>query len=379
VTTINGARLQISWGLVAQYGDQVPLFFYSRLFVSHPHVRDMFPLGMASQRDKLVTALGTVVSHVDDLPTVVPVLQQLGRDHRRFAVMRDHYPAVGEALLATLEHFLGDEWSDELAADWAAAYNIVAGVMIEAAEADGHRPAWYEASVAGLERRTASIAVIRLQPTEPIPYRAGQSLSMEVSSRPRLWRYYSPATLPAADGSFEIHVRSIGGGAVSTALVQATRVGDVVRFGSPVGDGLVLDDESGRDLVLIAGGTGVAPMKAILQQLDQVGDRRVVRLFWGGRRHFDLYDLLALQHLTRHDWAQLVPCVSEEPSAAGASEQGSAVEVALRHGGLAGPDVYVCGSPAMVNGTIAALGASGVPADRIHYERFGLDGKAGGA
>ena len=82
----------------------------------------MFPLGMANQRDKLLAALGQVVSHVDDLDAVVPVLQQLGRDHRRFGVVRDHYPAVGQALLATLEHF-SSEWTPELARDWAAAYD----------------------------------------------------------------------------------------------------------------------------------------------------------------------------------------------------------------------------------------------------------------
>ena len=370
MTTIDGARLQISWGLVAQYGDQVPLYFYSNLFVAHPHLRDMFPLGMAAQRDKLVTALGSVISSVDDLPSVVPVLQQLGRDHRRFAVVRDHYPAVGGALLATLEHFLGEDWTAELAADWTAAFNLVAGVMIEAAEADGHRPAWYEANVVTFERRTAGVAVIRFRPTEPIPYRAGQSLSMEVASRPRLWRYYSPATLPATDGSFEIHVRAVAGGPVSTALVQGTRVGDLVRFGAPVGEDLVIGPGTGAGVVLIAGGTGVAPMKALLQQIELEGGRPV-QLFWGGRRHFDLYDLAALEHLTRHPWARLVPCVSEEPSLAGSAELGTAVEVALRHGSLGDQDVFVCGSPGMVDGTVGALAVAGVPPGRLHHERFG--------
>ena len=102
---IDTARLQMSWAVAAQHGDQVPLFSYSRLFVTHPALRDMFPPSMEAQRDKLVAALGSVVSGIDDLPAIVPVLEQLGRDHRRFVVVRDHYPAVGEALLAALEHF----------------------------------------------------------------------------------------------------------------------------------------------------------------------------------------------------------------------------------------------------------------------------------
>ena len=75
----------------------------------------MFPVSMANQRDKLVAALGQVISRVDDLDSVVPVLQQLGRDHRKFAVVRDHYPAVGQALLATLEHFSGSDWTPDVA------------------------------------------------------------------------------------------------------------------------------------------------------------------------------------------------------------------------------------------------------------------------
>lgn len=74
--------LKNSWALVAKSGDEVPLFFYSHLFLSHPELREMFPVSMAAQRDKLVAALGAVVSNADQLDQVTPVLAQLGRDHR---------------------------------------------------------------------------------------------------------------------------------------------------------------------------------------------------------------------------------------------------------------------------------------------------------
>jgi NAD(P)H-flavin reductase len=369
--TIDTARLQMSWAVTAQFGDQVPLFFYSRLFVAHPGLRDMFPLSMEAQRDKLVAALGSVVSGVDDLAAVVPVLQQLGRDHRRFAVVRDHYPAVGAALLATLEHFLGGDWTEDLAADWALAYQLVTEVMIAAADAaGGDSPPWYEATVADIERRTASVAVLRVTPTVEIPFRAGQSLATEIPSRPRMWRYFSPATLADETGTFELHVRAVGGGAVSTALVQATRVGDQFRFGAPVGQDLTLDDRAG-DLALIAGGTGLAPMKALIGQVAATGGGRRVRLFWGGRRHFDLYDLPALERLARrHDWLDVVACVSAEAAGA-ATHHGTAIQVALRRADLAAHEVYVCGSPAMVDGTLEALDAVGIPTSQVHRERFG--------
>ena len=64
--TIDAAGLKQSWDLISRYGDQVPLFFYSALFLGHPYTRAMFPVSMAAQRDRLVGALGRVVSQVDE-------------------------------------------------------------------------------------------------------------------------------------------------------------------------------------------------------------------------------------------------------------------------------------------------------------------------
>ncbi|HET6953539.1 MAG TPA: globin domain-containing protein [Acidimicrobiales bacterium] len=371
---IDAAGLKKNWNAIAQHGDQVPLYFYSTLFLTHPYTRDMFPVSMAAQRDRLVAALGQVVSRVDDLDSVVPVLRQLGRDHRKFAVVRDHYPAVGEALLATLEHFSGDDWTDRLAADWAAAYGIVAEVMIAAADAAAGEPAWWEARVVAHERRTVDVAVLRVLPEGRLPYLAGQSLSVESPLRPRLWRYYSPATLPDADGAFELHVRIVDGGPVSTALVQSTQVGDPLRLGPAVGTRLTVPAGAPGDLVLLAGGTGLAPMKAVIQQVAVAGTGKRIDLFWGARRYHDLYDLPAMHALSgASDGVRLVPCVSHEPTMGSYIESGTAVDVALRHGPWPDHDIYVCGSPAMVAGTMAVLEGSGAPLDRVHVEDFGSE------
>ena len=77
------AALKDSWELVAKSGDEVPLYFYSHLFLSRPDLRPMFPIAMTGQRDKLVGALGRIVSNVDQLDDVTPFIQQLGRDLRQ--------------------------------------------------------------------------------------------------------------------------------------------------------------------------------------------------------------------------------------------------------------------------------------------------------
>ncbi len=372
---VDAAGLKKNWEAVARHGDQVPLFFYSTLFLTHPYTRGMFPVSMAAQRDKLVGALGRIVSNVDNLDAVIPVLEQLGRDHRKFAVVRDHYPAVSAALISTLEHFSGPDWSVELARDWEAAFAVVANVMIEAAESDAARPAWWEATVVAHELRTVDLAVLRIRPHRPLEYRPGQAISLETPVRPRLWRYYSPASIPGEDGAFELHVRLVDGGPVSTALVHATQVQDVLRLGPPVGERLTLDCSEDRDLVLVAGGTGLAPMKALVQHLVAIGGGgRRVHLFWGARFHHELYDLPALHALTDEpDWIRLVPCVSEEAAMGGFVEAGTAVEVALRHGPWPDHELYVCGSPPMVRGTVEALEQAGVRPDRIHVDDLGTE------
>ena len=177
------AALKDSWALVAKSGDEVPLYFYSHLFLSHPDLRAMFPISMAAQRDKLVDALGRVVSNVDQLDAVTPLIQQLGRDHRRFSVVAEHYSAVGASLLATLKHFLGGAWTDRVAADWAAAYGVIAKVMVEAAESSAEsQPAYWEAEVDSVERRTMDVTVLRMRPTQAYDYLPGQSAATFVDS-----------------------------------------------------------------------------------------------------------------------------------------------------------------------------------------------------
>src|SRR5947209_17264455 len=111
---MDAGRLQHSFSLVTAHGDEVPLYFYSHLFLTHPETRGMFPASMAGQRDRFVGALLRVVGNVHQVDAVVPYLQQLGRDHRKYGVVAEHYPVVGASLLATLEHFLDDEWSPDL-------------------------------------------------------------------------------------------------------------------------------------------------------------------------------------------------------------------------------------------------------------------------
>lgn len=366
-------RLKASFAQVAQQGDAVALFFYADLFVRNPHLRDMFPVRMAGQRDKLLGALGRIVSQVDDVATLVPFLEGLGRDHRKFGIVAEHYPQVGASLLATLRYFLGTEWNDKLAEDWKAAYTLVAKVMNEAAQQDALvSPAWWNARVISVDRRRFDIAVLRVLPDRPLPYRAGQSVAMEVPGRLRHWRYYSMANAPREDGTLDFHVRLVDGGAVSTVLVRRIAVGDMVRLGAAVGT-LTFDTGSGHDVLLVAGSTGLAPLKGILEEIGKRPKPPQVRLFFGARASDGLYDLEDLRkQAVELPWLTVVAAVSDE-NAEGTLEQGTLPDVVSRSGDWRGFDAYLCGPPRMVTATVDRLTRLGISEDRIRYETFGGD------
>jgi NAD(P)H-flavin reductase len=359
--------MRANFAKAAATGDEAPLYFYSHLFLSHPETRAMFPVSMAHQRDRLFAALGDVVARVDDLDALVPILQQLGRDHRKFGTLAAHYPAVGGSLLATLEHF-DDAWTPELAKDWTEAYTLVAEVMVAAADEAEGQPAWWEADVVGHDRRTIDVAVLQVRPRSRYDYTAGQSISLETDLRPRLWRYYSPANAPRPDGLLELHVKARDGGPVSSALVRRVGVGDVLRLGPPIGH-LTLGDEDDRDLLLVAGGLGLAPLKALIDQVVRIGPVRRVDLFAGFRTEDQIYDRADLDRLARENpWLKITYCVSDDKSSP--LEQGDVADVVLRNGPWNSREVCVAGPAVMVEDTVARLVRDGVPQRRISSEVF---------
>ncbi|WP_433618766.1 globin domain-containing protein [Dactylosporangium sp. CA-139114] len=363
------AALKASWAQVVPLGDQAAAYFYATLFSIDPSLRQMFSASMGGQRDRLLSALGHIVSNVDDSETLVAFVEQLGRDHRRFEVQPQHYPVVGQALLHTLAHGLGPAWNEQLAADWATAYGIVAKAMIDAAAAvDPFEPAWWSAEIVSHERRTGDVAVLTVRPKGEVRYRAGQSLAVESHLRPKVWRYLTPANAPRRDGTIDFHVRAVAGGQLSPALVYQAREGDVLRLGSPIGNRLTVASGPGPDLLMLAGGTGVAPMKAIIEQLAAGLENRKVTLVVGAPNRWDLHDQAELDQLADDlRWVEVITALSEDIVG---GQPVTAVEAALRHGTWHDRQIYVCGSPAMVAGTCQTLRDEGYAAAGIHVEQF---------
>ena len=362
------AHLKESWALVEDRADQVAAYLYARLFMRQPGLRDMFGLHMDGQRERFVSALVGVIQTVESPDQLDSYLGRLGREHRKYGVRPEHFAVFGDCLIEAIRAHAGAAWTREYEQAWWAAFRMMAERMIAGAEADAHNPAYWEAEVLTHERRTHDIAAFTVRPTIPLPYRAGQHVTIESPYRPRTWRPYAVANAPRPDGLMEFHVRATGNAVVASSLVWKLGVGDVIRMG-PASGRMSLDLGSPRDLVCVAGGVGLAPIKALVEELAKTNRTRWVHIFLGVRVREELYDMAALQALAgRCPWLSLVPAVSDDPGCP--HDEGPVSEVVASYGPWNSHDFYVCGSRAMVNGTLATLRQLQVPPTRINHDTF---------
>ncbi len=349
-------------------------YFYAQLFAMDTEIRAMFPAAMDVQRRRFFHALSRIAATAnsqDERDKLVPYLQELGRAHRKFGVRERHYEVLRRALIATLQRFAAPRWNETTKHAWETAFNHAATVMIEAASQDAaESPAWWIATVTGMELRGPDIAVLTLQPEQPLNYRPGQHISVQTPHWPRLWRTYSMANAPRSDGLLRLHVRAVTGGLVSPVLVHQVKAGDPLVLGAPAG-AMVADTESGRDVLCLAGGTGLAPIKAIIEALisaQEPGRHREIVLYCGARRHQDLYDMPALQEMERaYPWLQVIPAVSDEPARDHDVMYGTIPELAAK-ATWAKRDVYISGPDHMIVKTARVLRERGTPNRFIHYD-----------
>jgi len=129
--------VQQSFAKVAPIAPKAADIFYSRLFEVAPQVRHLFPDDMAEQKNKLTDMLGVAVNGLTRLDAILPAVQQLGRKHKDYGAVPDHYAVVGDTLLYTLGQGLGDGFTDDVRAAWSEAYGVLANAMIDAAEGSG--------------------------------------------------------------------------------------------------------------------------------------------------------------------------------------------------------------------------------------------------
>ncbi|MFF5932238.1 globin domain-containing protein [Streptomyces sp. NPDC012508] len=364
--TSDAALLRRTLAEIEPIADKVTSHFYALLFLKHPDLRALFPAAMDTQRDRLFTALLTAATHVNDAATLTAYLSGLGRGHRKYGTLPEHYPAVGEALLGALSQYASESWGPRTEAAWVGAYTAISQIMIDAAAQDELRaPAWWQAEVVAHEMRTRDIAVVTVRPDQPYPFLAGQYASLETPWWPRVWRHYSFASAPRSDGLLSFHVKAVPAGWVSNALVHRARPGHVIRLGAPAGS-MTVDHTTDNGLLCLGGGTGIAPIKALVEDVAQHGRRRSVQVFYGARRDNDLYDIDTMLRMQQsHPWLSVRPVVDDGPTGELCGQLPDAV---CQYGPWHTYDAYLSGPPGMIRRGVDTLVGIGIPTHRIRHD-----------
>ncbi len=212
---------------------------------------------------------------------------------------------------------------------------------------------------------------LRLPAVEDLPFEAGQYLDFMLSEGRR--RSFSIASAPADGKLLELHVRRASSSGFTGQLFDSMRAGTLLRIEGPLGQ-FWFRRESPRPALLVGGGTGYAPLRAIVRQLLSQGDPRPVTLYWGARTQPDLYE---------HNWLMNVAAIRpnfvyhpvlSEPEASNqpwAGHTGLVHEAVLRdHASLAPYDVYASGPPAMVEAIRHQFVTRGLPREQLYFDSF---------
>lgn len=224
--------------------------------------------------------------------------------------------------------------------------------------------------VIGQDKLTRDITHLRVQLNESLPYKAGQFANISVAPLNELSRSYSFATPAQPDSHVSFYVRKVPGGAFSTLINERDLLGQDVVVEGPIGDFWMRRADA--PLMLVAGGSGLAPVIAMLQEAVKEGTHRDVTLLFGAREEQDLYGLDVIGRIANSWQGQFsfVPVLSaaadDTPWKGERGMVADKIPALIKHGAHA----YLCGPPQMIDACTALLQEHGVSREHIHADRF---------
>jgi CDP-4-dehydro-6-deoxyglucose reductase len=228
------------------------------------------------------------------------------------------------------------------------------------------------ARVLSLERAAHDVMILRLKLPEnmPLAFLAGQYMEFLLKDNQR--RSFSFANSPQVREFVELHIRQVPGGMFTDHVFSKMQERDLVRLRGPLGT-FFLREDSTRPIVFVAGGTGFAPIKSIIEHAIEKGIRRPMHLYWGVRAKRDLY-----LHALAESWSEklpdfrFTPVLSEPRPEDGWTGRTGFVHAALAHDypQLGEHEVYACGPPPMIEALKRTTAERGLPAERLFFDSF---------
>ena len=362
------AAIKDTFRYVAEAGDKAVGFFYGQLFLRRPQLRHCSRLPWTSSG---TGCSGPWPDRGEPVHArkMAAYLSQLGRDHRKYASRAGDVRGGGRGALATLRSFAGAAFTGEAEQAWTADLHgrIVADDQARPRRTPlGARP--HGPPRRQVEHRADDIAVLIIAPDQPLPLHGGPARhcadpALAAGVAAVLHRAHAARRRPLS-AAREGGSRWLG----QHALVHHTAPGAELVLGPPLGT-MTLAGAGDRDLLCVAGGTGLSPIKAIIEQAvrESSATPRRIYLCYGAKRRHELYDLPDLWRLQdAYSGFELIPVTSDDPAFEGM--QGNVGRVAARYMPHTDCDAYVAGPPEMVRETIRVLARGGLERDRIHFD-----------
>lgn len=386
--------------ILNEHGETLTKHFYKRMFSHNPEVAPFFnPANQAggTQQRALAAAICAYAANIDNLEVLGGAVELIAHKHASLMIKPEHYPIVGENLLASIREVLGEGATDDVINAWGEAYGFLADILIgrekqiygENADKTGGWEGFRDFVVDRKEKESSIITSFYLKPKDggTLPsFMAGQYITVRMPTKDdsTTMRNYSLSDKPGQD-YFRISVkREVGAkadtpkGYVSNTLHDAINTGDTLEIGPPCGEFFLnTNDKHERPLVLLAAGVGITPILSILQTaLETMPDREIILIHGCLNKDVqpfkDTIDTLAEKHgnLTAH--YRYSDAENGEDKASD-NCSGGFVDAALieslvpsRHA-----DYYFCGpKPFMVN-IYHELLAWGIPGNQVQFEFFG--------
>lgn len=235
----------------------------------------------------------------------------------------------------------------------------------------------YKGTVESLKDLNHDIKLLRiaLAPSEEIDIIPGQYVQIETPAYKKtpepVYRAYSVATDPLDRTHIDLCIRLVPNGICTTYIFEHLKVGQTLKLNGPYGDFRLTDTE--KDMIFIAGGSGMAPFLSMLAHIKNAGITRKVSYFFGARAR---RDLICMAEMAEYEKAlpnfKFIPCLSQAaPDDQWTGETGLVTDVVKRHcPDLSNMEAYLCGSPGMIDASIAALTGNGMPQANIAYDKF---------
>jgi CDP-4-dehydro-6-deoxyglucose reductase len=210
---------------------------------------------------------------------------------------------------------------------------------------------------------------LKLPANERLQFLAGQYIEFLLKDDKR--RAFSLASAPHADELLEIHVRRVAGGNFTEHVFTQMKVKDIMRIEGPLGS-FFLREDSAKPIILVAGGTGFAPIKGLIEHALHIGIQRPMKLYWGAKDRAGLYMSKLAEEWAAKRGIAYTPVLSEPAATDNWTGRTGLVHEAVLadHPDLSAYQAYVCGAPVMCEAALKDFTAKGLPKDEFFADVF---------